>query len=129
MKRLLSLFVISAVFIPAAGQAMPVASLAHVSTGLTIEVGSGCGLGVRRGPLDGCDPAYIYGGYDSDYDRGFRHGYHHGYRRGYYDGYHDAYYPYVRYHGVGDVVVVGQPVCAFGSYLRCSHGTCWQICY
>ena len=36
-------------------RAMP---LDRLQAGLLIPVASGCGLGVRRGPLDRCDPIY-----------------------------------------------------------------------
>ncbi len=110
---------------------MPVTALVPLQDGLTIRVGSGCGIGVHRGSFDGCAP--IYGGYDG-YDEpylAYREGYHRGYHRGYYRGYHDAHYdgPYVRYYYHGDVVVVDRGLCGFGSYLSCGYGTCWRYCY
>jgi hypothetical protein len=44
-------------------RAMPVQQLA--ASGV-VTVSSGCGLGVRRGPFDRCDPFY-YVGYGSSY--------------------------------------------------------------
>jgi hypothetical protein len=44
-------------------RAMPVQQLA--ASGV-VTVSSGCGLGVRRGPFDRCDPFY-YAGYGSSY--------------------------------------------------------------
>jgi hypothetical protein len=107
---------------------MPVATLSLVQTELTIQVSSGCGLGVRRGPGGECVPVY----YDANgngwchrtYWRSYYRGYH-----GYYRGYRHAHYPYVRYPNDTGVVVVDKGVCGFGSYLVCGYGTCWRRCY
>ena len=76
--------------------AMPIVAISPAQTRLTIPVSSGCGIGVHRGPFDGCDPVYVYDGYYWAYSRGYRLGYYRGYRRGYYRGYYDADYRYVR---------------------------------
>lgn len=80
--------------------AMPVAPLASTQSTLTIQVGSGCGLGVHRGAFYDCPPYCAYRGYDYDpYDGGYARGYSRGYRRGFHRGYstgrYDA-YPYWR---------------------------------
>jgi hypothetical protein len=129
MTKLLTLISALGVFVASAAYAMPVAPLSEPQGSLTIQVGYGCGLGVRRGPLYDCAP--VYGGYDPYYHtyvRGYYRGYRRGYRRGYYAGRYDAYYPYVR-HLPGDVVYVDRGFCGFGSYLSCSYGTCWRFCY
>jgi hypothetical protein len=99
----------------ATANAMPVAPFSQVQTGLTITVGSGYGFWVCRGLFNYCTPVYVFGG---NYGGKYR-----GYSRAHYDG------PYVRYHDNGGVVVVDKQPCDFGSYLSCSHGTCWQFCY
>jgi hypothetical protein len=126
MTKQLSFVLVVGAILATPAQAMPRASLPAAQAGPVIPVGSGCGLGVRRGPFDRCDPADLYGG---DYESGYRHGYYRGYRRGFYEGYHDAAYPYVRYKDHGDVVIVDAGRCGFGSYLSCAYGTCWRICY
>lgn len=128
MNRLLSLVFILGIFSAATVHAMPIAALGPPQTGLTIQVGGGCGIGLHRSPFIECAHVYVYGGYYGEYYRGYRLGYYRGYRRGYYEGYHDAYYPYVRYYGTSDVVVVDKGICGFGSYLSCSYGTCWRFC-
>ncbi len=82
---------------------------------LIIPIGSGCGIGVRRGPFDGCN--VIYGGYYGAYARGYFHGYRDGYRDGYYDG------------AVGPLIV-DQGACSGGRMYRvCDvYGTCWASC-
>jgi hypothetical protein len=134
MNKLLSLVFVVGInlFGLAAAQAITVVPFGPPQVGLTIPVTSGCGIGVRRGPFDGCTPIYgVYGGYYGGHYRGYYLGYHRGYRRGYYRGYRDAYYdgPYVRYHDDGGVIAVDKGFCGFGSYLACSHGSCWRFCY
>jgi len=107
--------------------AMPVAPVVPQVT-TVIQVESGCGLGVHRGPFGDCGPVAVYEGYDPYY-RAYVRGYYHGYRRGYHDAVVGVAYPYVRYFGASDVVIVDRGVCGFGSYLSCSHGTCWRLCY
>lgn len=126
MNKLLSLVFMLGIFSAASAHAMPVAVIGSTQADLTIPVGSGCGIGVRRGPFDGCDP--VYGGYYGEFDRGYQVGYYRGYRRGYFEGYNDAHYPYVRYYDNGGVVLIDKGICGFGSYLSCSHGTCWRFC-
>ena len=112
-------------------QSMPVVALAPLEPGLAILVGGGCGIGVHRGPFDGCAIYGVYNAYDDWYDRAYRRGYHRGFRHGYYRGYRDGYYdryPYARFYGNGGVIVVDK-YCGFGSYLSCSHGLCWRHCY
>ena len=120
MKTLLSLVFVLGIFCTATAHAMPAATFGPAQPGLTTQVSSGCGIGVRRGPFNGCAPVYVYGGYYG--------GYHHGYSRGYYRGYHDAYYPYVRYYSDGGIVV-DQGGCSFGSYPVCNGVACWRVCY
>jgi hypothetical protein len=124
MNKLLSLVFVLVISGTSSTYAIPVVALAAAQTGLTIQVGSGCGLGVRRGPFNGCDPVYVYGGYGL--------GYYQGYRRGHYRGYRDTYYdgsPYFRFDNGQDVIAVDKGFCGFGSYLSCSHGLCWRFCY
>jgi hypothetical protein len=128
MAKYLSAVFIIAVLSATGALAMPLGALPTTQSELYVPVGSGCGIGVRRGPLGGCDPPYIYDG-NGAYERGYRHGYYRGYHRGYYEGYHDGNYPYVSDSGYSDVVNLGAPVCGFGSYLACSYGTCWRLCY
>ena len=127
MKMLSPLVVAVSLLWAAGAQAMPLAPLSQPQSGLTVKVGGGCGLGVRRGLGGECVPVYVYGDYDPYY-RGYIRGYYRGYRRGYYEGRRNAYYPYVRYPNDTGVVVVDKGVCGFGSYLSCSYGTCWRYC-
>lgn len=70
-----------------------------LQTSLVTPVSSGCGLGVRRGPFEQCDPIY-YAGYGS------------GYRNNYYTGF------------VSRGVCNGR-----GTHLACnSYGICWVAC-
>jgi hypothetical protein len=113
MNKLLSLvfvFFISCV----TANGMPVATFSQFQTGLTIPVGSWCGFGFCRGLFNYCAPVYVYGGNYGGHYRGHRHAHYEG--------------PYVRYHYNRGVVVVDKGVCGFGSYLTCSHGTCWRFC-
>jgi hypothetical protein len=48
--------VVCATMVAAPAKAMPVAPIAVQSVSLLIA--SGCGLGVRRGPFDGCETVY-----------------------------------------------------------------------
>jgi hypothetical protein len=109
MRKLISfVFGISIICISAA-QAVP---FHQEQTGLlVIPVASGCGLGVHRGPYDGCEP--IYDEYYNDDHRSYRRGYRHGYRHGYNDGFYDGFY-------------YGPPAC----YRVCNiFGICWAACY
>jgi hypothetical protein len=113
MSKLLS-FVFGISFIGiAAAQATPFHS-EHAR--LIIPVASGCGIGVHRGPYDGCEP--IYGGYHRSFYRG--------YYRGYYQGYNDGYYD-----RLGSSVLVDQGACSGrGHYLICNaYDVCWAACY
>jgi hypothetical protein len=123
MKTLLSLVFVLGIYCTATAHAMPASAFGRAQPGLATQVSSGCGIGVRRGPFNGCAPVYVYGGYYG--------GHHHGYRRGYYRGYRDAYYngPYFRFDNDQDVIAVDKGFCGFGSYLSCSHGLCWRFCY
>src|SRR5262245_60301611 len=79
-------------------RAMP---LQQLRSSLIIPIASGCGLGVNRGPLDGCYPFQIYyPGYTSPY------------RNDYYVGY------------------VSRGVCeGRGTHLACNRfGICWVAC-
>jgi hypothetical protein len=81
---------------PLAARAMP---FYPPQVSLIVPAASGCGLGVRRGPLDGCDPLY-YAGYGS------------GYRNNYYTGF------------VSRGVCNGR-----GTHLACNfYGICWVAC-
>jgi len=95
----------------AAADAMPFHS---APAGLVIQVASGCGIGVDRGPYGECKP--IYRGYD------YSRGYYRGYRHGYYDGYSD---------GSGGSRLVNQGGCSGRDMVRvCNvHGVCWAACY
>lgn len=79
-------------------RAMP---LDPLQAGLLIPVASGCGLGVHRGPLDGCYPVY-----------GYYAGYGGGYRNNYYTGFNSG------------------GVCSGrGTHLACNpYGICWVAC-
>jgi hypothetical protein len=96
----------------AAAQTMPFRS-AQVE--LIIPVGSGCGIGVHRGPYGRCD--VIYGGYYRPHYRAYYRGYHDGYQDGYYDGY-------------GGSMMVDQGACSgFRMHRVCDiYGTCWAAC-
>ena len=79
-------------------RAMP---LDRLQAGLLIPVASGCGLGVHRGPLDGCYPVYgYYAGYGGSY------------RNNYYTGFNSG------------------GVCSGrGTHLACNrYGICWVAC-
>jgi hypothetical protein len=77
-------------------RAIPVQQLA--ASGI-VTVSSGCGLGVRRGPFDRCDPFY-YAGYGSSY------------RNAYYIG------------PVSGGVCAGR-----GAHIACNrYGICWVAC-
>lgn len=116
MRKLLPLIFALGLLGGSAAYAMPVAPLGPTTQGsLTIQVGYGCGLGVYRGLFYGCTPVYVYGGNYGNSYRGYRNARYHG--------------PYVRFHDNGGVVVSDRGICGFGSYLSCSHGTCWQVCY
>ena len=79
MKRYLFLLLVSLATACAADtEAMPLAPV--VAPELNISVASGCGLGVHRGPFDGCEP--VYGGYYPGYYRGYRDSYYAGVGRG-----------------------------------------------
>ena len=119
-EQFLSLLAAVGFVVGSAASAMPAAPIRSGQFADTIQVGYGCGLGVRRGPFGTCRPVYLYEVYDPYYG---------GYVRGYYDGYRDGAYPYLRYYGAGDVMVVDRGVCGFGSYLLCNAGTCWRFCY
>ena len=85
-----------------------------------IPVSSGCGLGVRRGPFDGCNA--VYGGYYYRVQRrAYNHGYYDGYRVGYFDGYYD---------GSGGGLLVDQGACSGRHmYPVCNiYGRCWAAC-
>jgi hypothetical protein len=115
MGKLLSfVFGISISIVGVAGaQAMPFHS---ANAEFIIPVASGCGIGVHRGPYDGCEP--IYGGY---YRSSYR-----SYDRGYYRGYYDGYY-----HGPGRSLIVDQGACSGrGMYRVCNvYGECRAACY
>lgn len=129
MIRPLPLILVLGVLGGSTASAMPVAPLASIQASLTIQVGSGCGLGVRRGTFYDCPPYRAYRGYNYDpYDHGYSRGYARGYRRGFYRGYstgrYDV-YPYGGYYGGVELV----EVCRYGSYLSCRYGRCWRVCY
>jgi hypothetical protein len=96
----------------AGAQAIPFRA---ASAELTVLISSGCGIGVRRGPYDGCNVIYG-GGYRAQY-----RAYSHGYRDGYRDGY---------YVGSGGGLMVDQGACSGGRMYRvCNiYGTCWAAC-
>ena len=102
MTRLLLLTLLAATG-AARSEAMPVGRVGGAS--LSITVASGCGLGVRRGPLDGCEP--IYGWYYPGYGRGVRNDY-------------NNYYV-----GFGRGGFCG----GRGTHLACDfYGNCWVAC-
>jgi len=70
-----------------------------------------CGIGVHRGPYNGCRP--VSGGY------------YNGYYNGYYEGYHDGYYG-----DYGPSLVVDTGLCwNRGTHRVCnSFGLCWRAC-
>jgi hypothetical protein len=110
MNKLLAIVLGISIVGVAAAQAMPF-SLAR--SGFIIQVASGCGLGVNRGPYGGCDP--IYGEH-----------YYSNYRHGYYDGFYDGYY-----YGPGRSRLVDQGACSGRDIYRvCNiYGVCWAACY
>jgi len=78
------------------GRAIP---LQARQASLVVPVASGCGLGVHRGPLDGCYPLYFSGYFGSD-------------RNNYYTGFN------------GRGVCYGR-----GAHLACNqYGICWIAC-
>ena len=81
-------------------EAIPLGS--NAAPDLSLPVASGCGLGVHRGPFDGCEP--VYGGAHQGYDRGYRNNFYIGYDRG--------------------------GVCGGrGTHLACNfYGICWVAC-
>jgi hypothetical protein len=85
------------------------------NAGFIISVSSGCGIGVHRGPYNGCEP--IYDGY---YRTNYR-----SYYRGYYRPYYDSYY-----HGPGPSLMVDQGACSGRHMYRvCNvYGECWAAC-
>jgi hypothetical protein len=130
MNKLLSLVFVLVISCVSSAHAMPVVALASAQTELAVQVGSGCGLGVRRGPFNGCDPVYVYDGNGNGaFHRAYWRGFYRGYRQGHYRGYRHAKYPYVRRPNVTGVVIVDRGICGFGSYLVCAYGTCWRRCY
>ena len=131
MYRPLPLILTVGLICGSTASAMPVAPLPSTQASLTIPVGSGCGLGVRRGTFYDCPPYRAYSGhYEYDpYDRGYSRGYYRGYRRGYDRGYATGRYntyPYGGYYG-GPVELV--EYCQLGSYVSCRYGRCWRVCY
>ena len=121
MRKLLSFVFGISIAGVAAAQAMPFHS-AH--SGFIIPVASGCGIGVHRGPYDGCEP--INGGYYGNNDRSDYRSYYRGYYRGYYDGYYDGYY-----RGPGRSLMVDQGACSGREMYRvCNvYGECRAACY
>jgi hypothetical protein len=97
MRKVALLFAVAGVGISFAGvhtaAAAPIAPISP-QFALTVPVGDGCGLGVRRGPFFDCAPVYVYGGYYHGYRRPYVRSSYRGYRRGYSRGYRDAYYGY-----------------------------------
>lgn len=93
-------------------QAMP---YGEASAELIVPISSGCGIGVHRGPYDGCNA--IYDGYYRAHYRA--------YYRGYYDGYRDGFYD-----GSGGALMVDQGACSGRRVYRvCNiYGTCWATC-
>ena len=91
-------FVFALIFAITAAEAMP---FHRPQTNMITPVASGCGLGVHRGPYDGCYPIY-----------GYYIGYGGGYRNNYYTGF------------------VSRGVCSGrGTHLACNfYGTCWVAC-
>ncbi|HEX5508835.1 MAG TPA: hypothetical protein VFX37_10065 [Pseudolabrys sp.] len=87
----------------------------RVSPGIILPVAGGCGIGVHRGPFNGCNVAY----------RPYRHAYYRGYVHGYRDGYLDDVY------GHGPAWLVDQGACSgLKPYLICAPGgPCWADCY
>ena len=128
MNKLLPLIFALGLLGGSAAYAIPVAPLGQPQATLTVQVGSGCGLGVRRGPLGQCIPVYNGNG-NEGYCRAYRRGYYRGYRQDNYHGYRAANYPYVSHVNDTGVIVVDKGVCGFGSYLSCSRGLCWRFCY
>jgi hypothetical protein len=89
--------VAAAVGLPAlTAQAMPLGNN-RTQANLIVPVASGCGIGVHRGPYNGCRPIY----------RDYYNGYYNGQLEGYYKGFHDACY--------GD----------YGSSYVVETGRCW----
>ena len=79
--------------------------------GVAAAQAGGCGIGVHRGPYNGCSPVY------DDYYNGY-------YQR-YYEGYHDAYYG-----DYGPSRIVETGLCwGRGTHRVCnSLGLCWRAC-
>ena len=107
--------------------------------GVAAAHAGGCGIGVHRGPYNGCSPVYggyyngyydrYYNGYYDRYYNGYYDryydGYYGGYYEGYYEGYHDAYYG-----NYGPSRVVETGLCwGRGTHRVCNgFGSCWRVC-
>ena len=91
-------FAFAFVFAISAAEALP---LYPAQPNVIVSVAGGCGLGVHRGPFDGCYPIY---GYYADYDRG--------YCNNYYTGF------------VSRGVCSGRGTHLAGNF----YGTCWVAC-
>jgi hypothetical protein len=120
MSKLLALFLVAAAvgFSAFAAPAMPLGSN-RTQANLIVPVASGCGIGVHRGPYNGCRP--VYGGYYNGYYNGYRNGQ----LEGYYEGFHDAYYG-----DYGPSYVVETGLCwGRGTHRVCNaSGLCWRAC-
>lgn len=119
-----------------AAAATPIAPISP-KFALTVPVGDGCGLGVRRGSFFDCTPVYVYGGYYPGYHRryvrSYYRGYNRGYRRGYYRGYRDAYYGYYggypgAYYQNNGFALENFADCIFGA-TSSACGCRWGLCY
>jgi hypothetical protein len=113
MNRLISFIFGVSIFCVSAAQAMPFHSN---RAGLVIPVGSECGIGVDRGPYDGCGTVY----------RAYPHNAFQTYSS-YGHGYEDDYY----YVGPRRSLMVDQGQCSGrGIYRVCNvYGQCWAHCY
>jgi hypothetical protein len=114
MNRLISfVFGIIVVCISAA-QAMPLHA-GHAGS-FILSVADGCGIGVNRGPYDGCNT--IYGGYSHSDFQSYR-SYEHAYENDYY------------YAGPRRSLMVDQGQCSGRRIYRvCNvYGLCWAHCY
>ena len=127
MNKLLSRVFVVGVFAGSTAYAMPIAVPRPTQAGLTIQVGNGgCGLGVHRGPFDGCSPVDY--GYYQPYRAGQSRAYRRGYYRGYRDGYNAGLYGDSAWYGGGGYEASLRG-CAYGKYEECDWGICWHICY
>jgi len=90
---------------------------------------AGCGLGVRRGALDDCEPVRIFRREHNAYRRGYYRGFGDGYVQGYANGSN----PYASYYGLRNAIYPYHappfPQCGLNYSISCGFGVCWRRCW